>query len=185
MKLLENIKKLNSVEVKIDEFKLCIFIFMCCGIFGFFVEETYDILHNWKLDKNGFLYGLFLPIYAWGGLIFHFIAKKTKNKPIIAFLMVVLTAALLEYCAGAVILEIWNKRFWNYSDYFMNLNGHICLFSVVSFGILGTLYIYVLEPLIKMLINKLGSKKVDICLKWFLVLYLIDNICSFLIKNKF
>lgn len=184
MNVVRYIKKINEVDVKIDEFKLCIFIFMCCGILGFFVEETYDTLYNLKFDKNGFLYGLFLPIYAWGGLVIHLISKKHKNKPLFTFFIIILFAAIFEYATGFILLKLWNKRFWDYSNYFLNLNGHICLFSVVAFGILGVLYVYILEPSIKKIINKLGNKKVDIYIKCFLIIYLIDNVFSFLIKNK-
>ena len=157
---------------------------MCCGIFGYFMEETYDTLHNLKLDKNGFLYGLFLPIYAWGGVVIHLISKKIKKKPLLTFLIIIIFAAIFEYAVGVIMLEIWGKRFWDYSNYFLNINGHICLFSVLSFGIVGILYVYIIEPLIKGLINKLGPNKTDLCIKCFLIIYLIDNIFSFLIKNK-
>lgn len=185
MNLLSRIKKLNSCNIEIDEFKLCIFIFMCCGIIGFFIEETYDTLYNLKLDKNGFLYGLFLPIYGWGALLFHFVSKKTKNKPLITFLFFMIIAGILEYLTGAVLFEVWGRRYWDYSDYFLNLKGYICLFSIVAFAILGIIYIYIIEPLIKKYMNKIGNEKVDKIIKIFLSIYFIDNIFSFLIKNKF
>jgi len=183
MKLVGRIKKTDNI--KIDEFKLCIFIFMLGGIIGFFTEEVYDTLRNLKLDKNGFLYGLFLPIYGWGALIFHFVSKITKRKFLLTFILIMIFSGILEYVTGAVLLEVWDKRLWDYSSYFMNLNGHICLFSIVAFGILGTMYVYLVEPLIKKLMQKLGEKKVDVIIKIFLIGYLIDNIFSFLIKNKF
>lgn len=184
MKLVNFIKKINKIDVKINEFELCIFIFMCCGILGFFIEELYDTLYNLKLDKNGFLYGLFLPIYGWGALAIHFINKNTKKNPLITFLLIVIFASIFEYLTGAIIFKIWNKRLWDYQGYFMNINGYICIFSVISFGILGLLYIYFIEPLIKVIINNLNKKKLDFILKVFLILYLFDNIFSFLVKNK-
>jgi uncharacterized membrane protein len=175
----------NETNIKIDEFKLCIFIFMVCGILGFFIEETYDTLVNLKLDKNGFLYGLFLPIYGWGALSIHFISKKTKDKPFLSFILITIFSAIFEYLTGAIIFKIWNKRFWDYSNYFMNLDGYICLFSTMSFGFLGMLYIYIIEPFIKKIFNKIENNKLELYIKIFLLIFLIDNIFSFLIKNKF
>ena len=184
MKFLSGLKT-KCENIKIDEFKLCIFIFMFCGILGFYIEETYDILHNFKFDKNGFLYGLFLPIYGWGALLFHILTKKTYKRPVLTFLIIMLSAILLEYTTGFMLLLIWNKRYWDYSSYFLNINGYICLFSILSFSILGMVYVYVLEPFIKTTMAKLGNIKVDKILKTFLIIYLIDNLFSFLIKNKF
>lgn len=171
-------------DIKIDEFKLCIFIFMVGGTLGFFVEEVYDFLHNFKIDKNGFLYGFFLPIFGWGALLIHLIGRKTKQSPSKTFIWTVILTGILEYFTGDIMLKIWNVRWWDYSNDFLNINGHVCLFSVLAFGVLGLLFVYVIEPLIIFMMDYIGNRKVDIILKIFLIGYLIDNICSFLIKNK-
>lgn len=185
MKFLNNLKKYDEINSEINEFKLCIFIFMICGILGFFIEELYDTLYNMKLDKNGFLYGFFLPIYGWGAVAIHFMSKKTKNKPFLSFIVACIFAAVFEYLTGFVVFNIWQKRLWDYSNYFLNLDGYICLFSIMSFGLLGILYIYIIEPLIKKYINKIGDKKTNKYINIFLIVYLIDNIFSFIVKNKF
>ena len=113
------------------------------------------------------------------------LTKKTYKRPVLTFLIIMLSAILLEYTTGFMLLLIWNKRYWDYSSYFLNINGYICLFSILSFSILGMVYVYVLEPFIKTIMAKLGNIKVDKILKIFLIIYLIDNIFSFLIKNKF
>ena len=84
-----SLKRSNNkcADIKISEFKLCIFIFMFCGVLGFFIEEVYDTLYNLKLDKNGFLYGVFLPIYGWGAVAIHFLTKKSKKNPLLTFIV--------------------------------------------------------------------------------------------------
>ncbi|MBE6149859.1 MAG: hypothetical protein E7170_03980 [Firmicutes bacterium] len=181
-----NLFKINNNEkIKIDEFRFCILIFMFCGVFGFFVEEIYDTLYNLKIDKNGFLYGLFLPIYGWGGIVIHLISKKTKSNPLLTFIIIALFAAIFEYLSGYIIFKIWGKMYWNYSNYYLNLNGYICLFSVLAFTLLGIFYVYIIEPIIKFIVNKIDEKRIDLYIKIFLIIYLIDNIFSFLVKNKF
>ena len=65
-----------------------------------------------------------------------------------------------------------------------NINGRICLETMIPFGILGSLVIYIIHPNIIKLINFL-PKNILIFLSIILfIIYIIDNIISLNVMNK-
>ena len=63
---------------------------------------------------------------------------------------------------------------------FLNIDGYVCLRSVLTFSVGAIILIYWLEPIIsKFYIKNKFSKKVAIS---FLVIYLIDNILTFTLR---
>ena len=50
-----------------------------------------------------------------------------------------MVCSVLEYAASAFLEWKWGLRWWDYSGYFLNLNGRICLLSAVCFGLGGML----------------------------------------------
>ncbi|MEG2322478.1 MAG: putative ABC transporter permease [Bacilli bacterium] len=187
MKFINYLKKINKDEKKLnkkDTRQLCLFIFMFGGFIGFLAEEIFSIVVLKQFTKSGFLYGCFLPIYAWGCLLIFMLSLKFKKKPFILVFLIMLATGILEYCTGEAMLLIWGKRWWDYGSYFLNINGHVCLWSVSLFAIGGLLFTYIIEPLIRRLMTKIEPKKIDtICLS-FSIIFIIDNILSFTFRNS-
>ena len=63
------------------------------------------------------------------------------------------------------------------------INGIICLRSVVSFGIGGLLFHYLLEPFLEKIFKKYTYKKEKIVSIVFIILLLLDAILSVLYRN--
>ena len=47
----------------------------------------------------------------------------------------------LEYCTGAAMEALFKVRYWDYSDKPFNLNGHICLFCSLGWGVFSVLLV--------------------------------------------
>ena len=69
-------------------------------------------------------------------------------------------------------------RLWDYRGLFLNLNGIICFRSVVSFGVLGLVFHYLIEPLGEKLFRKLPLRGVVLGCSVLVLLFLIDCILS-------
>ena len=49
--------------------------------------------------------------------------------------------------------RMFNMRWWDYSNRFLNINGRVCLINSILFGIMGIIIIYFVHPSIKYLIE--------------------------------
>ena len=78
------------------------------------------------------------------------------------FLLGFLGSGILEYFSGLGMYIIGNGfRCWNYNTEilnFGNINGFVCLRSVLFFGLSGLLLIYVIVPILFYLAKKMNKK---------------------------
>lgn len=142
---------------------ICLII-VISGIFGFIYEFIFYYLNS---GMKTFYYrgGNFLPwinIYAIGSLLIYLIAYKRRKNPLIVFTLSTIICGVLEYIAGFLIFQFRNgARYWDYNTEilnFGNIDGFICLRSVLFFGISSLLFIYVIVPFCYFLAKKLNRK---------------------------
>lgn len=74
--------------------------------------------------------------------------------------------------------KIYKARWWDYSQKKFNINGRVCLGTIVPFGLLGLLIMYVLNPLFLGAIEKLSDMWINILFWTLLGIYICDNIIS-------
>ena len=138
-------------------------IIVCAGIFGW-VYETLFYMYNYDglIVKRGSCFGPWIDIYCLGGVLIYFSCRKMTDKPWFVFLVSGALCGSLEYVAG-FILDRVNGGFWGW-DYnteklnFGNLNGYICLRSVLVFAVSGCMLFYVILPGLRWLREKIGEK---------------------------
>lgn len=180
------LKELNEQTITFDWKTTIAFYFLfyiVCAMFGFLYEEIFYFLTHGHFIKCGFLYGPYLPIYGWGSLLMVLFLKRYKKRPWLVLLFGTLVAGLLEYYAGYFMFQIWHQRWWDYSDFAFNIDGFVCLQSVMVFGIGSIFILYVLEPLFRKHIAKISTKRIQIYAICFWLLFLIDNALTFLFRH--
>lgn len=174
----ENAKELQYFEKRygINSYILFFFTF---SFMGWLWEVGLHFVQTGDFVKRGVLYGPWLPIYGSGGVLVLILLRKVFKNPIVTFCLTMILSSLMEY-STSWFLEMKNGvRWWDYSGYFMNLNGRICLEGAVVFGIGGCLIVYIVAPGLDMLYKKIKLNiKIVICIV-FIVLFLIDQIYSF------
>lgn len=179
------IKKLNKEEFHLHGLKRItkyILLFFICSLLGWVYEEIYFLISDGKLTNRGFLYGPYLPVYGAGAVLITFFLKRFKKNTLLFFFLTMLLTGVLEYLVGLILYEVWDKRLWDYTGIFLNIQGFVCLRSVVSFGIGGIFIIYFLEPIINKFTGKI-SKKVDIVINIIIIFILmIDLIFTLLFR---
>ena len=92
--------------------------------------------------------------------------------------MTIVLCGTLEYLTSYFMEKIFKARWWDYSKRKFNLNGRVCLGTLVPFGIFGMLLMYVTNPFFLEKIQQLPQMWLDILFWSFLVIYIIDNIVS-------
>ena len=138
-------------------------IIVITGVFGWIYEFIFYFLNS---GMTQFYYrgGNFLPwinIYAIGSMFIYFLTYKKRKNPWFVFFASLIICGILEYIAGWFMYEFWDLRCWDYNSEiwnFGNINGFICLRSVLFFGICSLLLMYVIVPFCFYLAKKMNRK---------------------------
>ena len=138
-----------------------------------------------KFVNRGFLIGPYCPIYGFGGLAITILLKNYTKDPIVLFLMAVIICGTLEYFTSYIMEKIFKARWWDYSAKKYNINGRICLETVVPFGILGCLVMYVLNPITFKYLNMLSNSMLNIISAICFTIFITDNIVSYNVISSF
>ena len=136
--------------------------------------------------------GNFLPwinIYATGSLMIFFITYKRRKNPFKVFVLSMVICGVLEYIAGWGVYNLSNgARYWDYNTEilnFGNIDGYICLRSVLFFGLSSLLLIYVIVPFCFLLAKKINKKIFIIVSITLCSLIMIDEVYNLSIAKIF
>jgi uncharacterized membrane protein len=160
-------------------------LFFIYAILGWIIETTLVSIEKRKFVNRGFLIGPYCPIYGFGGLAITILLKNYTKDPIVLFLMAVIICGILEYFTSYIMEKIFKARWWDYSAKKYNINGRICLETVVPFGILGCLVMYVLNPITFKYLNMLSNSMLNIISAIFFTIFITDNIVSYNVISSF
>ena len=169
---------------KLSSDRLCylFLVFLAGCLVGWIYEEIFYWITEGLLRNRGILYGPWLPIYGIGALGIYAL-KPLKGRPALLFLGCVVLSGVVEYIIGYVGIHAFGLRLWDYRGLFLNLQGIICLRSVLSFGILGLAFHYLLEPLGEKLYRSLPAGAVRTGCFILLALFLFDCVLSALFRT--
>jgi uncharacterized membrane protein len=134
------------------------------GIFGWVYEFIFYFFDS-GMKRFTYQGGNFLPwinIYATGAILIILTTRKIKKKPLLVFLISVLVTGLLEYISGFLIYHLCDGlRLWDYNIEilnFGNIDGFVCLRSVLFFGVSSFLLMYAMLPFCIFLSKKMKKK---------------------------
>ncbi len=54
----------------------------------------------------------------------------------------------LEYFTSWILEVLFDAKWWDYTGYFLNINGRICLEGLFVFGLAGVAFTYVFAPML-------------------------------------
>lgn len=136
-----------------------IVIYLGLAIFGWLWEVAMHLITYGTFVNRGTLHGPWLPIYGLGSVLILTFLNRLRSHPVIEFCAAIVLCGFLEYMTS-VFMEFTTggKKWWDYSGYFLNLNGRICAEGLLAFGIGGIAVVYILAPLIDNIINRINSK---------------------------
>lgn len=160
-------------------------LFMIYSFIGWCMEVLTVLIPKKKFVNRGFLIGPYCPIYGYGCLLIIILLKNNLDDPLALFLKAIVICSLLEYFTSFFMEKLFNARWWDYSNKKFNINGRICLETMLPFGILACLVMYVLNPFFESKINLLPDLAVLIIAGILFVIYLVDNFVSFKIISGF
>lgn len=159
---------------------ICIYIlfFFVYSFLGWCLEVICKLITEKRFINRGILIGPICPIYGYGVLIMTLFFRKYLNDPITLFILIIVSCSILEYFTSYFLEKVYHTRWWDYSTKKFNINGRICLETMIPFGILGLLIMNYINPIVFNLLNILPNYLIYILSTIFLITYIIDNIIS-------
>ncbi|MBR2246530.1 MAG: DUF975 family protein [Bacilli bacterium] len=141
-----------------------IMFFFTFAFIGWFWEVLLHLITEGVFVNRGTMFGPWLPIYGFGGLLILLVLKPFKNKPVLFFIMAMVLAGILEYSTAWYLETFKGMKWWDYSGYFLNLHGRICLEGLLVFGLGGSVVTYFVGPQLNELYLKIAPKiRIIIC----------------------
>lgn len=160
------------------DIRIYFLLFMIYSVIGWCMEVTCKLIQYKRFINRGFLIGPYCPIYGYGAILITILLKKYIYDPWVLFVMAILVCGTLEYLTSFFMEKIFKARWWDYSQRKFNLNGRVCLGTIIPFGILGLFIMYVSNPF---LLDKLELIP-EVWLNWIsgilFYIYIVDNIVS-------
>ena len=133
-------------------------MFFIFSMVGWFWEVGLHLAQDHEFVNRGTMLGPWLPIYGCGGLLILICLSKFRNHPMLHFVAAMVLCGALEYFTSWYLETTKGMLWWDYTGYLLNLNGRICLEGLLAFAIGGTLFVYLLAPLIDDLLLKIPKK---------------------------
>lgn len=168
--------------------------FVMYSIVGWLYEVFLEVvIYHWGFSDRGVLFGPYLPIYGFGGIIFVllFYSLSIKRNPIwlrivaipIIFLGCALAATTIELLTSYILEYLTGAWPWQtYSDYQINFQGRIALSPSIRFGLGGVVFVYILQPLYEKLLNKLSKRKLAIISSLIFIIVIVDLVLTLVLK---
>ncbi len=160
-------------------------IFFVASIIGWTFEVVMHIIEQGEFVKRGVLQGPWLPIYGYGCILILTVLYKFRKKPLQEFILIIVLCGLVEYFTAVYLEHVFNgTKWWDYSGYFLNIQGRVCAEGLLVFGLGGITLVYILAPLIDNLLQKINPKKLIIICSILLSVFIFDHIYSHYYPNE-
>ena len=163
----------------IREIEIYIMLFFIYSLAGWLIEMIPATIREKRFVDRGFLVGPYCPIYGCGVILITLLLQKYADDIVVTFFLSVIICGTLEYLTSYIMEKIFKARWWDYSNNKFNINGRICLETLVPFGIGGVLVLFVFNPFLEKIINLIPGLALHIVTGVLCVLFLIDCIVSF------
>ena len=159
------INKLFTLNDKKIDNKLTLSIlmlsFVIAGIIGYIYEVIFYRFDKGEFINRGSTYGPWIPVYAVGTILIIIGLYRFKSKPWLVVLLSAVITFIVEYVTGWFFDKVAHNMLWNYSEEilnFGNINGYVCLRSVLLFTLGGIFVIYSMVPTLIKIAKKVNKK---------------------------
>ena len=160
--------------------------FVLFAMSGWIYEVLYTLGAWGEYENRGVLFGPWLPLYGFGGMIIYALFGKLTGKPVrIARLNFRIVPIFFYTCIFATLIELGAtylldaigmdfRILWDYSERFMNFEGRVSLSASLWFGALCVAILYLVMPLYRRFVGLRNQKLVHAVAWPIIVLFLID-----------
>lgn len=179
----KNIEKQISKKVKRNLFDYSFWqileYFIIYSVLGCIIETLYGLLTKGVLEsRQSMLYGPFCCIYGLGAICLLCIPKSAKKNNWTLFFAGFVIGSVVEYIVSWIGEVVFNIKWWDYSNFPLNINGRICVYFSIFWGILTICLNKVINPTVDKVLSKVPVKVLLILTVIIIVFMAFDFIIS-------
>lgn len=167
----------KPLPYRLTDYLLLFFLF--CMI-GWVWEEVLHWAQTRQIVNRGTMYGPWLPIYGFGGVLCIFCLSRYKKNLPKTFALIIILTGTLEFITSWVLEFFFNAIYWEYHGMFANLNGRVCLSGLLAFGLGGSVAIYLAGPYFRRKFELLSKRTRWVLCAVLVALFAVDALCCLL-----
>ena len=136
--------------------------FIIYSVLGFVIETAFGAVTKGVIEsRKSFLYGPFCAIYGLGAVVMILCLQPFKKNNNTLFWGGFVAGSVIEYLVSLIGELIFHVIWWDYSDMPLNINGRVCVYFSIFWGLLGIYLVSYINPKIDKLINFIKRKISD------------------------
>lgn len=153
--------------------------FIVYSILGYVIETLYGLLTKGVIEsRQSMLYGPFCCIYGLGAICLLCIPKSAKKNNWTLFIAGFIIGSVVEYIVSWVGEVIFNIKWWDYSNFPLNINGRVCVYFSIFWGILTICLNKVINPTVDKVLGKIPMKILHVLTVIIMIFMAFDFIIS-------
>ena len=145
---------------------------------GWLWEVLLFLFTRGEFINRGTSHGPWLPIYGSGCVLILLLLYRLRKSPLKEFIATVALCGFVEYFTSYFMEAVYHTRWWDYSGYFLNLNGRICAEGLFVFGVGGYAVVYLAAPAVDNWLRRIKPKLCTILCAGLLTLFVCDEVYS-------
>ena len=156
------------------DIRIVFLLFIIYSFIGWVIEVIDAYIKTGKFVNRGFLIGPYCPVYGLGCTLMIILLSKYLDDIVVLFFMCIVTFSILEYMTSFAMEKLFKARWWDYSNKRFNINGRICLETMIPFGLGGVFVMYVVNPVIMYVLTSMPDILLTIFSIVIGILYTLD-----------
>lgn len=160
-----------------------IVMFAIFAFVGWAWEVSLHLIKDGVFINRGAMHGPWLPIYGAGGALILLVLKRLRKKPAALAVATVVLCGCVEFFTSYFMEMSKGIRWWDYTGYFLNLNGRICAEGLLVFAVGGMAAVYLIAPSLDGYIQKINPKALMVACIIYVLCFLADTVYSHYYPN--
>ena len=165
------------------DLKVLFLLFIAYSMIGWMIEVVATFPDTKCFVNRGFLIGPYCPIYGNCAIAMVLLLHNVKS-PILLFILSIIICSVGEYITSYLMEKLFHARWWDYSHRKFNINGRVCLSNLVLFGIMGLVMIYLVNPFLINILNKIDIGVLKVIVSILVIIFMTDLFLSLSIISK-
>lgn len=151
------------------------FVYSFCG----WVMECIVIRRETgRWENRGFVHLPLCIIYGFGAMIGYAMLRPISHNYILLYFAAAILATLFEYITGRLMLRIFGKLWWDYSEKRLNYRGILCLESTAAWGAIAVLVFALIHRMVFSLVTRIPVQTAPLLAAGLCLAYLTDFVVS-------
>jgi len=178
----------------ITKLEIYVVLFAIYSVMGWIMEIFLNVIQRHNFVNRGFLIGPYCPIYGFGGVAITILLgnfMKTMEQVSLAdsiwisSIVIMCICGVLEYFTSYLMEKLFHARWWDYHRFKFNINGRICLETLIPFTVIGQIILRYASPAFIGGINNISELWLHILTAIILVIFIADASISYNIIHSF